>query len=314
MTKQVLEFDILILGGGPAGMSAGVYAARGAVKTAIVDISMFGGQPSNYLEIENYIGFPIIGGYDLSEKFEEHADKFGVEKFPFQEIQSIDLIANPKIIETTDKIFKTKSIIITTGANPKKLDIKGEAEFTGRGVSYCAVCDGAFFKDKEIAVIGGGNSAIEEGIYLTRFAKKVHIINRRNELKADKILQQKAFENEKISIVYNTSPIEIKGSDKVEGIVLSNSETQETSELKIDGVFPFIGLTPNISLINGQLQQDSSGFIVTDENMRTSIEGVFAAGDVRTSPLRQVITATSDGAIAAVNAIKYVEHAVEVLQ
>lgn len=314
MTKQVLEFDILILGGGPAGMSAGVYAARGAVKTAIVDISMFGGQPSNYLEIENYIGFPIIGGYDLSEKFEEHADKFGVEKFPFQEIQSIDLIANPKIIETTDKIFKTKSIIITTGANPKKLDIKGEAEFTGRGVSYCAVCDGAFFKDKEIAVIGGGNSAVEEGIYLTRFAKKVHIINRRNELKADKILQQKAFENEKISIVYNTSPIEIKGSDKVEGIVLSNSETQETSELKIDGVFPFIGLTPNISLINGQLQQDSSGFIVTDENMRTSIEGVFAAGDVRTSPLRQVITATSDGAIAAVNAIKYVEHAVEVLQ
>lgn len=314
MTKQVLEFDILILGGGPAGMSAGVYAARGAVKTAIVDISMFGGQPSNYLEIENYIGFPIIGGYDLSEKFEEHADKFGVEKFPFQEIQSIDLIANPKIIETTDKIFKTKSIIITTGANPKKLDIKGEAEFTGRGVSYCAVCDGAFFKDKEIAVIGGGNSAVEEGIYLTRFAKKVHIINRRNELKADKILQQKAFENEKISIIYNTSPIEIKGSDKVEGIVLSNSETQETSELKIDGVFPFIGLTPNISLINGQLQQDSSGFIVTDENMRTSIEGVFAAGDVRTSPLRQVITATSDGAIAAVNAIKYVEHAVEVLQ
>ena len=314
MTKQVLEFDILILGGGPAGMSAGVYAARGAVKTAIVDISMFGGQPSNYLEIENYIGFPIIGGYDLSEKFEEHADKFGVEKFPFQEIQSIDLIANPKIIETTDKIFKTKSIIITTGANPKKLDIKGEAEFTGRGVSYCAVCDGAFFKDKEIAVIGGGNSAVEEGIYLTRFAKKVHIINRRNELKADKILQQKAFENEKISIIYNTSPIEIKGSDKVEGIVLSNSETQETSELKIDGVFPFIGLTPNISLINGQLQQDSSGFIVTDENMRTSIEGVFAAGDVRTSPLRQVITATSDGAIAAVNAIKYVEHAIEVLQ
>ncbi len=314
MTKQVLEFDILILGGGPAGMSAGVYAARGAVKTAIVDISMFGGQPSNYLEIENYIGFPIIGGYDLSEKFEEHADKFGVEKFPFQEIQSIDLIANPKIIEITDKIFKTKSIIITTGANPKKLDIKGEAEFTGRGVSYCAVCDGAFFKDKEIAVIGGGNSAVEEGIYLTRFAKKVHIINRRNELKADKILQQKAFENEKISIIYNTSPIEIKGSDKVEGIVLSNSETQETSELKIDGVFPFIGLTPNISLINGQLQQDSSGFIVTDENMRTSIEGVFAAGDVRTSPLRQVITATSDGAIAAVNAIKYVEHAIEVLQ
>ena len=152
MTKQVLEFDILILGGGPAGMSAGVYAARGAVKSAIIDISMFGGQPSNYLEIENYIGFPIIGGYDLSEKFEEHADKFGVEKFPFQEIQSVDLVSNPKIIETTDKIFKTKSLIITTGATSKKLGIKGEVEFTGRGVSYCAVCDGALYKDKVMVV------------------------------------------------------------------------------------------------------------------------------------------------------------------
>ena len=311
MTKQVLEFDILILGGGPAGMSAGVYAARGAVKSAIIDISMFGGQPSNYLEIENYIGFPIIGGYDLSEKFEEHADKFGVEKFPFQEIQSVDLVSNPKIIETTDKIFKTKSLIITTGATSKKLGIKGEVEFTGRGVSYCAVCDGAFYKDKEIAVIGGGNSAVEEGIYLTRFAKKVYIINRSNELKADKILQNKANENNKITIICNTSPIEITGNDKVEGVILKNSITNETNELKIDGVFPFIGLTPNIDLINGQLQQDANGFIITDKNMRTSVEGVFAAGDVRTSPLRQVITAASDGAIAAVNAIKYVEHSVE---
>lgn len=311
MTKQVLEFDILILGGGPAGMSAGVYAARGAVKSAIIDISMFGGQPSNYLEIENYIGFPIIGGYDLSEKFEEHTDKFGVEKFPFQEIQSVDLVSNPKIIETTDKIFKTKSLIITTGATSKKLGIKGEVEFTGRGVSYCAVCDGAFYKDKEIAVIGGGNSAVEEGIYLTRFAKKVYIINRSNELKADKILQNKANENDKITIICNTSPIEITGNDKVEGVILKNSITNETNELKIDGVFPFIGLTPNIDLINGQLQQDANGFIITDEDMRTSVEGVFAAGDVRTSPLRQVITAASDGAIAAVNAIKYVEHSVE---
>lgn len=311
MTRQVLDFDILILGGGPAGMSAGVYTARGAVKSAIIDISMFGGQPSNYLEIENYIGFPIIGGYDLSEKFEEHADRFGVEKYPFQEILSVDLVSNPKIIETTDKIFKSKSIIITTGANPKKLNIKGEAEFTGRGVSYCAVCDGTFFKDKEIAVIGGGNSAVEEGIYLTRFAKKVYIINRREKLKADKILQQKAFENENIEIIYNTSPTEIIGDDKVTGIILENSKTGEKKELRIDGVFPFIGLTPNTDMINGQLQQDANGFIVTDEYMNSSVEGVFAAGDVRTSPLRQVITAASDGAIAAVNAIKYVEHTVQ---
>ena len=308
MTKQILEFDVLILGGGPAGMSAGVYTARGAVKSAIIDVSMFGGQPSNYLEIENYIGFPIIGGYDLSEKFEEHADKFGVEKFPFQEIQSIDLVSNPKIIETTDKVFKTKSLIITTGATSKKLGIKGESEFTGRGVSYCAVCDGAFFKDKEIVVIGGGNSAVEEGIYLTRFAKQVYIINRSNELKADRILQNKAIENDKITIICNTSPIEILGDNKVESILLKNSLTNETSELKTDGVFPFIGLTPNVDLINGQLQQDINGFIITDEYMNTSVDGVFAAGDVRTSPLRQVITAASDGAIAAVSAIKYIEH------
>ena len=168
MEKQIYEFDTIILGGGPAGLSAAIYSARGENKTAIIDITMLGGQPSNYLELENYPGFSVIGGYDLMEKFEEHADKFGVEKFPMQEIEKVDLLPKIKIIETKEAIFKAKTVIIATGAQAKKLGIAGEKEFVGRGVSYCAVCDGAFYKDKTVAVIGGGNAAVEEGMYLTK--------------------------------------------------------------------------------------------------------------------------------------------------
>ena len=172
MTEE-LEFDTIILGGGPAGFSAGIYASRGAVKTAIIDTNMFGGQPSNYLELENYPGYPAIGGFDLMEKFEEHADKFGIQKYPMQEIEEINLTANPKTIKTKEYNFKAKSVIIATGASPMKLGVKGEEEYLGRGVSYCAICDGAFYKDKTVTVVGGGNSAVEEAIYLTKFAKKV---------------------------------------------------------------------------------------------------------------------------------------------
>ena len=202
---NVFEFDTVILGGGPAGMSAGIYASRSNTTTAIIDISMLGGQPSNYLELENYPGFPIVGGYDLMEKFEEHADKFGVKKFPMQEIKSVDLISNPKVIETLDGVFKAKVVIIACGAQSKKLGVKGEAEFLSRGVSYCAVCDGAFYQDKIVAVVGGGNAAVEEACYLTKFADKVYIIHRRNELRADKIVQERAFANQKIEFVYDTT-------------------------------------------------------------------------------------------------------------
>lgn len=306
--KKVLDFDVLILGGGPAGLGAGVYAARGAVKTAIIDISAFGGQPSNYLEIENYIGFPLIGGYDLAEKFEEHADAFSVEKYPMQEIISVDLVSETKVIETLEYRFEAKTVIIACGASSKKLGIPGEAEYLGRGVSYCAVCDGAFFKDKIIAVVGGGNTAVEEGIYLTRFAKKVYIINRNDKLKADKILQTKAFSNEKMEFIYNTESLEIVGENTVSGLVIKDKINNEIKTLSVDGVFPFIGLTPNVKLFNGQIHQDENGFIITDENMQTSVKGVYAVGDIRTTPLRQVITAVSDGAIAAVNALKHIEH------
>ena len=304
---QSYEFDTIIIGGGPAGFSAGIYAARGAASTAIIDINMMGGQPSNYLELENYPGFPIIGGFDLMEKFEEHADKFGVKKFPMQEIEKIDLLSNPKIILTKEFEFKAKSVIIATGAQPMKLGVSGEKEFLGRGVSYCAVCDGAFYKDKTVAVIGGGNSAVEEAIYLTKFAKKVYIVHRRDELRADKIIQERAFKNDKIEFIWNSVVKEIKGDDTVNTVILENIKTQEKLNLNIDGVFPYIGITPNIDNINGQLIQDKGGFIITDETMKTSVDGVFAVGDVRHTPLRQVITAASDGAIGAVYAVKYLE-------
>lgn len=302
---EQLNFDTIILGGGPAGLSAAIYASRGAVSTAIVDINMLGGQPSNYLELENYPGFQIVGGYDLMEKFEEHADKFGVHKFPMQEVKSIDL--KSKTIITNEYEFKAKTIIIATGAQPMKLGVPGEKEFVGRGVSYCAVCDGAFYRNKVVAVIGGGNAAVEEAMYLTKFADKVYIIHRRDELRADKIVQERAFKNEKIEFIWNSVVKEIKGDNLVTTAVLENVKTKEVSDLSVNGVFPYIGMTPNVENINGQLQQDARGFVVTDETMATSLEGVFAVGDVRTTPLRQVITAASDGAVGAVYAVKYIE-------
>ncbi len=302
---EQLNFDTIILGGGPAGLSAAIYASRGAVSTAIVDINMLGGQPSNYLELENYPGFQIVGGYDLMEKFEEHADKFGVHKFPMQEVKSIDL--KSKTIITNEYEFKAKTIIIATGAQPMKLGVPGENEFLGRGVSYCAVCDGAFYRNKVVAVIGGGNAAVEEAMYLTKFADKVYIIHRRDELRADKIVQERAFKNEKIEFIWNSVVKEIKGDNLVTTAVLENVKTKEVSDLSVNGVFPYIGMTPNVENINGQLQQDARGFVVTDETMATSLEGVFAVGDVRTTPLRQVITAASDGAVGAVYAVKYLE-------
>lgn len=308
---EQLSFDTIILGGGPAGLSAAIYASRGAVSTAIVDLNMLGGQPSNYLELENYPGFQVIGGYDLMEKFEEHADKFGVKKFPMQEIQTVDL--KNKTIVTNEYEFKAKTIIIATGAQPMKLGVPGEKEFVGRGVSYCAVCDGAFYRNKIVAVVGGGNAAVEEAMYLTKFADKVYVIHRRNELRADKIVQERAFKNEKIEFIWDSVVKEIKGDNLVNTAVLENVKTKETSNLSVNGVFPYIGMTPNVENISGQLQQDARGFVVTDETMATSVEGVFAIGDVRTTPLRQVITAAADGAIGAVYAVKYLESLKEVV-
>lgn len=305
--KEELVFDVAILGGGPAGLSAAIYTARGAVKTAVIDITMFGGQPSNYLELENYPGFSLIGGYDLMEKFEEHADKFGAEKFPMSEIVRVDLVSEPKIIETTDKIFKANAVIIATGAQAKKLGIEGEDRLKGYGVSYCAVCDGAFYKGKTVAVVGGGNAAVEEAGYLTKFADKVYVIHRRDSLRADKIVQERAFQNPKLEFVWDSVPERIDGSEHVESLTISNVKTGEKTVLKVDGVFPYIGFSPNADLFTGQIQQNAQGFIETDVNMETSVKGVYAVGDIRNTPLRQVITAASDGAIGANSAVRYLE-------
>lgn len=308
MEKKI--FDVVILGGGPAGFSAAIYAARGAVSTAIVDVNMLGGQPSNYLELENYPGFQLVGGYDLMEKFEEHADKFGVKKFPMQEIEKVDLAQ--KKIYTKEYEFSAKSIIIATGAQPQKLGVLGEKEFVGRGVSYCAVCDGAFYKDKAVAVVGGGNSAIEEAMYLTKFAKKVYVIHRRDKLRADKIIQERAFKNQKIEFIWNSIVFEIQGENTVKSILLKDTQTDKISKLDVDGIFPYIGISPNTELFSGQLNQDKYGFIITDTTMATSVDGVYAIGDVRNTPLRQVVTAASDGAIGATYALRYIEQTKEI--
>ena len=305
--KQVFHYDLLILGGGPAGLSAAIYAARGEAKTAIVDINMLGGQPTNYLEIENYPAIPLIGGYELMEKFEEHADKFNVHKYPLENILNVKLKTNEKVIETEDKIFNSKAIILATGAKAKKLGIKGENEFLSRGVSYCAVCDGAFFKEKVVCVIGGGNSALEEAMYLTKFASKVYIIHRRDEFRADKIVQERVKKNKQIECIYDTVPLEIVGENTVNTLIVQNVKTNKVEEIKTSGVFPYIGFAPNNDLFEGILEVDKGGFIITNDKMETSVKGVYAAGDLRSTPLRQVITAASDGAVAATFAIKYLE-------
>lgn len=302
-------FDTIILGGGPAGMSAGIYCARGNINCAIIDTTTLGGAPVNYLEIENYPGFKEIQGYELSEKFEEHLDKFNVTKFQSVEIKKVDLLGETKTVETIDgKVFAAKSIIIATGASAQKLGVEGEIENIGKGVSYCAVCDGAFYRDKVVTVVGGGNAAVEEGMYLTKFAKKVYIIHRRDELRADKIIQDRAMKNEKIEFVFDSVVEEIiNNGNGVESVKIKNVKTGAVGELSTDGVFPYIGFTPNCEFFNGQIEQDKNGFIVVDNTMQTSVQGVFAIGDVRVTPLRQVITAVADGAVAGVSAIKYLE-------
>lgn len=301
-------YDCLVLGGGPAGISAALYAKRGNIDVAIIDTSLLGGQPVNYLEIENYLGFPTIEGWELSEKFEQHLDKFNVPKFTNEEILNVDLVSEIKTVTTLKAKYLAKTIIIATGANSCKLGIKGENEYKGRGVSYCAVCDGAFYRNKTVLVIGGGNAAVEEGAYLTKFASKVYIMHRRSELRADKIVQKRAFENEKIEFIFDSEPLEIIGeSNFVNKVIYKDKKTNETRELEVQGVFPYIGFAPNTTFFNGQILQDENGFIRVDENMRTSEVGVFAAGDVRRTPLRQVITAVSDGAIAGHSAVKYLE-------
>ncbi len=300
-------YDVIIAGAGPAGMTAAVYASRANLDTLMIERGIPGGQVANTEDVENYPGFDHILGPDLSNKMFEHAKKFGAE-YAYGDIDDVVDHGSYKLVKAGKKEYKTKTLIITTGAQHKKLGIPGEEDLSGRGVSYCAVCDGAFFRDKNLVVIGGGDSAVEEGIYLTKFAKKVTIVHRRDALRAQKIIQERAFNNDKIDFIWNTVPEQINGPNgKVESITLTNRETNETYDHEIDGVFIYIGMVPlsapfkNLGILNEE------GYIPTNAKMETNVPGVFAAGDIRDKELRQIVTATGDGSIAAEAAQAYIE-------
>ncbi|OZU88761.1 thioredoxin-disulfide reductase [Virgibacillus indicus] len=307
-------FDVIIAGAGPAGMTAAVYASRANLDTLMIERGIPGGQMANTEDVENYPGYDHILGPDLSNKMFEHAKKFGAE-YAYGDIKEVIDNGDYKTVIAGSKEYKTRALIITTGAQYKKLGIQGEEELGGRGVSYCAVCDGAFFKQKNLVVIGGGDSAVEEGIYLTRFADKVTIIHRRDELRAQKIIQNRAFDNEKIDFIWDTVVEEINGPDgKVSSVSLKNNKTGETAEHPIDGVFVYIGMVPLSEPFKSLGITNSEGYIPTNENMETTIPGIYAAGDIREKTLRQIVTATGDGSIAAESAIKYVEEIAEKLK
>ena len=300
--------DVLIVGAGPAGLAAAIYAGRSQLDTLVLDQMMPGGQLLITEEIENYPGFyEGITGFELSEKFRQHAEKFGAKIESGKPVESVDLDGEIFVVKAGGEEFRGKTLIWAAGSTPRKLNVPGEAEFVGRGVSYCAVCDGAFFKDRTVAVVGGGDSALEEALYLTKFAKKVYLIHRRDKFRAVKIIQDRVKRNEKIEPVLNKVVVSINGKDFVESVTLKDTVTGEESVLPVDGVFIFIGNEPNVVPVAHLVDTTEQGFIITDEEMKTKTPGLFAAGDVRHKPLKQVVTAASDGAVAAMSATKYLE-------
>ncbi len=303
------KYDITIIGGGPAGLTAAIYAARSLRKVAVLEKGVPGGQIAMTDMIENYPGFPEgISGMELMQKFEEQAKKFGTEFINLFDVNEIKKTAEGFTIKSADgrELF-SKTIIIATGQNPRNLGVPGEGEFTGRGVSYCATCDGAFFRGKKVAVVGGGNSAIQEAIYLTRFADSVTVIHRRNQLRADRILQERAFQNEKIRFHWDSVVTEIKGDTLLKSLVIKNVKTGEEFEEEFDGLFIYIGYKPNTDFLKDFVELDEGGYIKTNEELETSEKGVFACGDVRNNSLKQVSVAVGEGALAAVNAEKFLE-------
>ncbi len=302
-----MMYDTIIVGAGPAGLTAGIYAARGALKVLIIERGGIGGQIATSWEIENYPGAPAeSNGPGLTERMRAQCEEFGVE-FSTRSYLSAHKTAQGFSVETDAGTLETQTMIIATGAEPKLIGCKGELEFRGMGVSYCATCDANFFKGLKVAVIGGGDTALEEAMYLTKFAKEIIIIHRRDELRGAKILQQRIKENDQISLMLDSVVEEIKGNGLVEKIVVKNVKTNDLSEVSLDGVFVFVGQKPNSEPFVGLLERDARDYLITDDEMRTNIPGIFAAGDIRHKSLRQVVTATGDGAIAAVNVIKFIE-------
>lgn len=305
-------YDVVIIGGGPAGLAAGLYASRARLKTLILEKEKAGGQIVTTDEVANYPGsVENASGPSLIARMVEQVDEFGAEK-KLDTIKEIELEGETKVLKGEKGEYKAKTVIIATGANPRPIGCPGEKELTGRGVSYCATCDAAFFEDMEVFVVGGGDTAVEEAMYLTKFARKVTVIHRRDELRAAKSIQEKAFNNEKMNFMWDSVVEEIKGDGIVESMVVKNVKTGETTEIHADeedgtfGIFVFVGFIPATKLFEGTITMEG-GYIKTDADMKTNIPGVFAAGDCRVKSLRQVVTATADGAIAAVQAGKHID-------
>lgn len=304
-----MHYRVAIIGSGPAGLTAALYAARANLEPVVIRGLQPGGLIATTDEVENYPGFPdAINGFDLAQKMEQQAGRFGTS-FIDGIVEQVEFGGRPfKLHMDNGDEHTADTVIISTGASPRKLNVPGELELANRGVSYCAVCDGFFFRNKRIVVVGGGNSAVEEGLFLTRFASEVVVVHRRDELRADPIIQQRAFNNPKMQFIWDSVPTEVLGNGKVSGIRLNNLKTGQEQVLETDAVFPYIGHIPNTSLFDGQIERDEGGFILTDGRTRTNIPGVFAAGDVVDHIYRQAITAAGEGCMAAMEASWYLDN------
>jgi thioredoxin reductase (NADPH) len=305
--ENTKSYEVIIIGGGPAGLTSALYASRARLSTLMIENGLFGGQMTTTELIENYPGFPQgVTGDELSRLMEEQAKRFGAETVN-QEIVEVKLEGDLKYIRTHESSYLCKALVICTGTEYRKLGVTGENEFAGKGISYCATCDGAFFKDSQIFVVGGGDSALTEALFLTKFVKELTIIHRRDELRATKIYQERAFANPKIKFLWNSVIQEIKGDQVVRSVMIKNVKTGEIKEFSTDGIFLFVGLIPRTQFLKGLIHMNEEGYIITDENCETSIKGIFAAGDCRKKLLRQIATAVGEGATAAFAAEKYLE-------
>lgn len=303
--EQIIERDLIIIGSGPAGLTAGLYAGRAQLNPLIMVGKAFGGQAAATSEMENYPGFPEgIGGMALTEQMAAQAARFGAETI-YEEVIGVNLRAYPFVLKTYGPSYRAKALIVCTGTSPRRLGVPGEAKFYGRGVSFCATCDGYFYRDKAVVVVGGGDSAVDESLYLTRFAREITIIHRRDQLRASAILQKRAQENPKIRFVWDSVVDEILGEDAVTGVRVHNVKTGAESVIHSDGVFVYVGLIPNTKLFEGQLDLDENGYIVTDKRQRTNVAGVFAAGDAQDPWFRQTVVAAGAGAAAAIEAQRF---------
>ena len=298
------EYDIVIVGAGPAGLSAGLYAARARRKTLILERKVTGGQISLTSEVENYPGFDSINGFELSQAMHAQATKYGMET-AYADVTDIEAAGDRHLVVTNEGSYLAKAVILTGGADYNRLGVPGEERLTGFGVSYCATCDAAFFKDHTVAVVGGGDAAMDEGLFVTRYAAKAYMIHRRDTLRASAILQERAFADPKMEFVWDTVVEEILGERSVDGVRVRNVKTGERRVLPVTAVFVFIGLTPNTDYLKGKLRMDGAGHIFVDEWMQTAVPGIFAAGDIRANSARQVVSAAGDGATAAIRADHY---------